>query len=456
VWLDNLLKDFIAFIQKNNFIITPSEKISILNAISQIDITNKKKLFSIFYSIIVKDKVELDKFTFLFDTFFENIDFQKKDNIEYKDNNSSNNSIIDTTLSSYKFNKYDYASSIKYFILNDNNRIDRLIRLAVSNLSSLDIQNMGNSFNQIKNSLSIDKLEDDIDLFKKELIKKGASSLEIDDIINKMIKNLKLFKKKIRLKLKEKLLEKNNTLNILAKKDTNIIDIENIDINILEKSAQKIVEKLKKKKKKRFKNSKRGTLNMRKTLNKSISYNQIPFQRVYKKQKQKQRKLIILADASDSVKKYSQIVLYFIYSLNIFFKNIKTFAFISDIEDVTNNFKENTSFSDSILNIINKGGNSDYNSSFDSILNNYSKDLDHDVILIVIGDGRNNYISADLTSLIKIQKKVKEIIWLNPDNKFFWNTADSNIELYQKVVDKIYQIRTIEDIESLSEEIIFK
>jgi len=450
VWLDNLLEEFFLFLKNNNFKVNTVEKILILKSISFIDITDKNQLFSAFYSIIVKNELDFDRFNYLFDIFFKTTDFKKKENIIYSDKNSSiNSSVINSILSSYKLSKYDYNSILKYFILSNEDKLNRLIRLAVSNLNNIDINNIGNSFNKVKNSLNIENLEDDIQIFKKELLNKGADSLEIDIIINKIMNNLKIFKKKIRISLKQKVLEHKIKTNTE-------IDINNLEINTLEEIAKNITDKLNKTKTKRYKKSSNGIIDIRKTLHKSVSYNQIPLKRIYKKQKIKKRNLIILADTSDSVIKYSRILLYFIYSLNKFFNDIKTFTFVSEIEEITEYFNNDNSFNEVISSIKNKGGNSDYNSSFELFSERYTSILNKNTIFIIIGDARNNYFPADFKNLIQIQKKVKDIIWLNPENKFLWDTSDSNMKLYKKVIKNIYQVKTIEDIKLFSEEIIFK
>lgn len=447
MWLDKLFKDFFLFLKKQKILLNTNDKILILKAITCIDILDKEQLYSLLSSFIAKNKAELDSFRKLFDIFFKNIDFKKKDNIEYNDINSSSSNILESVVSSYKFNKYNYGTTLKYFILNDKNRLDRLIRLAVSNLDSITINNQGNAFNQVKNSLNIEDLENDIKIFKNELQQKGASNIEINLIIDKIINNLKNFKKKIRIELK-----KESSIN----KKISEIEISNSEINILEDISKKIIDKLNKKKSKRYKKANRGILDIRKTVHKSVSYNQMPLKRIYKKQKKKKRNLIIFTDMSDSVKRYSQIILYFIYSLNKFFKTIKTFTFIADVEEITDVFNENLSFSDFFDKVSSKGGNSDYNSSFEIFLKKYGDNLNKNTIFIIIGDARNNYIETDLRSLILIQKKVKEIVWLNPEAKFLWGTSDSNINIYRKLINKIYQVKTIRDIERFSTEIIFK
>ena len=450
MWLDNLLEDFIIYLQNKNFIIPPENKILLVKAIKSIDITDKKQVFALTYSIIVKNKNELKIFTEIFSTFFDNLN--SKNNINYTSpkNLTENNSILDSVLSSYKLNKYTYNSRVKAFILNDENRLDRLIRLAVSNLNEININNFGLSFNQVKNTLNINQLEEDIKIIEKEL-KKHATNEEVEEIINKIMLKLKNFKKNIRIAVKT---------NAINNKNTHLeIDFNNnekIYWPSIETSAKKLIEKLKKKKSKRFKKSQRGILNIYKTLNKSVAYNHIPLKRYYKKKKLKKRELIIVADISDSVRKYSKMMLYYIYSLNTFFKEIKTFTFISEIKEITQNFNENKSFESIMTESLNEGGNSDYNSSFESFAKKHHSYFNKNVILIIIGDARNNYIPADLKNIIEIQKKVREIVWLNPDNKLFWNTTDSNMEDYQRIISSTFQIKTIKDIEKFSESIIFR
>jgi len=497
VWLDNLFDAFIEYIKNKNFILTPSDKILLFNSLNEINIINREEVFALCYSIIVKSKNEFLVFKELFDDFFANLyEDNPKNTYSESDGFIRNNSVLTSVLSSYKLNKYTYNSSVKAFILSDKNRLDRLIRLAISNLDEVTINNFGLSFNQVKSRLNINQLEEDIKIIKKEMLKKGASEAEVNEIINKIMQKLKNFKKNIRSTLKSRgdtmlspstnntmlspnnktmlspnnntMLSPNNNTNLSSNNKTNLSknnknnknnkknEKNEKDLIILENSAKKLVEKLKKKKSKRYKKSQKGILDINKTLKKSISYNHLPLKRYYKKQKLKKRELIIMADVSDSVRKYSKTILYYIYTLNTFFKDIKTFTFAADIKEVSESFKNNLSLDLIMTNFLDQGGNSDYNSSFESLASKYQSYFNKNVIFIIIGDARNNYISADLKNLINIQKKVKDIIWLNPDNKLFWNTTDSNMAVYQRVVYKSFQVKTIKDIERFTEDILFR
>jgi len=451
VWLDKLLDDFVLFIEKENFKINTNQKILIWKSLNEIRIVDEKKVFSVFSSIIVKNGNDFYDFKKVFKEFFKTTSLEQvKETYRDSEEKIYGNSFLNTVLSSYKLNKYNYNMSVKTFILNNKNRNDRLIRLAVSNLDKVSINNFGLSFNKLKQSLNLEDLENDILLFKSELKKTSASSSEIDEIINKIMSNLRQFKKNIRTSLKSVISSREPEF-----KKGIALDLALTDLSLIEESAKKLAEKFKNKKSKKVKKSNNGFINIKKTLNKSISYNGVPFERVLKKQKFKKRELIILVDLSDSVKKYSKLILYYIYSLNKFFNNIKTFTFISEAKDISDKFIAGASFEEISL-YLNEGGNSDYNSSFNSFNKNFTSSLNRNVIFIIIDDARNNYISPDLKDIIDIQKKVRDLIWLNPENRMFWNTTDSNMIEYQRVIKNSFQIRTLSDLEMFSKNIILK
>ena len=448
MFIKNILDGFFLFLEKNSFEITVNEKILLYKAISHIDISSEEEFKSALISILVKDFSKLDVFLYLYDSFFKIENFKKEENTIHEDLESSESiGVTESVLSSYKFKKYDYGATLKYLILNDKNRLNRLIRLAASNIDNVNISNSGMLFNRIKNSLNLNDLEEEIEGFKKELLEKGADKDDVDKVIEKIKNNLKEFKKKIRMEVKNKIK--------YSKSFDNGISIEQFDAKKLEEISGKIAEKLKKKKKNIYKKALNGKIDIKNTLYKSVGYDLVPMKPYYRKKKSKKRKLVIFADVSDSVRKYTQTVLYLIYSLNKFFKDIKTFVFTSEVLEISNLFVGKNSFEDIYSKLSLVGGNSDYNAAFDFFFNMFGEILDKNTVFVIIGDARNNYSFPDLKGILNISVKVKDIIWLNPESKFLWNSSDSNMGAYQKIVKKVYQIRTIKDMEMFSEEIVF-
>jgi len=439
VWLDNLVNNFLEYLSQNNFIISINERITIFEAIKLINITNREEVFSLFYTIIIKNRAKVDFFRVLFDIFFNHF---PEDNFI-----SQSSSIIEEgVLSRYKFNRYEYSSLLNYIVLNQQKNLNRLLHLAISSSNFSNHNSKGEMIKEIKNRVGIDNIEKDIDNFSKNLRKNGVSEERINQIEIDIRKELKSFKKLLRK-------EANNSIKIKENKNLNLkVVTDNFTYKEIDSSVKKLIEKLKLKNSTKFKNKNSGVINLKKIITYSVRYDMIPFKRFYKKKVPNKTNLIVLSDISDSMKDFSKIMMLFIYALHNNFKSISSFLFISEITEITdlmNHSDINIAISNALNNAnIDYNSNSDYNSSFEMFNQNYLLSIKNNSIVIIIGDAKNNYGLPAIDSLIELRKKVKKIIWLNPNSKFSWGVGDSDMLYYSKIIDESFSIQTIEDIEN--------
>lgn len=184
-------------------------------------------------------------------------------------------------------------------------------------------------------------------------------------------------------------------------------------------------------------------LNLHRTFRTNSMYENIPFQLQFKNQRRKRRNLIILCDMSESVRDSAFIMLTFINELSLLFKDVRSFAFINDITDITRIVKKRD-----IHNIIasilaggvpNLFGNSNYSISFHRFYDQYRGILRRDTIIIIIGDGRNNYNAPSTYHLKVIKRRVHRLYWFAPEPKRLWGTGDSLLQIYTQISDKAFQ-----------------
>ncbi|MBA59429.1 MAG: hypothetical protein CMQ40_09695 [Gammaproteobacteria bacterium] len=201
------------------------------------------------------------------------------------------------------------------------------------------------------------------------------------------------------------------------------------------KDVQEIVVKMAKKlvaiHSKRRKVFKRGQLDVRKTLRSNMQFNGILFNLKWKSKKVDRPKVICICDVSGSVSNYSRFLLMFLYSLAEILPKVRSFAFSSDLGEVTTLFEKNN-LEDAMAKTMRDYGNgsTDYGQMLEDFRSSILKDVNSRTTIIILGDARNNYGDPKSEILREMYDKAQRIIWLNPETRSSWSAGDSEMSKY--------------------------
>ncbi len=201
------------------------------------------------------------------------------------------------------------------------------------------------------------------------------------------------------------------------------------------KDVQQIVFKMAKKliaiHSKRRKTFKRGQLDVRKTLRNNMQYDGMMFDIKWKSQKVDRPKVICICDVSGSVSNYSRFLLMFLYSLAEVLPKVRSFAFSSDLGEVTQLF-ERSKLEDAMAKTMRDYGNgsTDYGQMLEDFKSHCMKDVNQKTTVIILGDARNNYGDPKSEILREIYDKAGRVIWLNPEPKSSWTVGDAEMKKY--------------------------
>ncbi len=201
------------------------------------------------------------------------------------------------------------------------------------------------------------------------------------------------------------------------------------------KDVQEIVFKMAKKlisvHSKRRKTTKRGQLDIRKTLRHNMQYDGMFFDLKWKASKVDRPKVMCICDVSGSVSNYSRFLLMFLYSLSEVLPKVRSFAFSSDLGEVTQLF-DNAGLEEAMARTMRDYGNgsTDYGQMLEDFNSHIMKDVDNKTTIIILGDARNNYGDPKSEILKEMYDKAKRVIWLNPEPKSSWTVGDAEMKKY--------------------------
>ncbi len=202
----------------------------------------------------------------------------------------------------------------------------------------------------------------------------------------------------------------------------------------------------------RRRQSPRGRIDPGRTMRRNMRFDGIPFAPVTVQRTEDKPRLVILADVSLSVRATARFTLHLVHGLQDMFGQVRSFAFVADLVEVTDLFADHTV--ERALGLIFGGdqldvdANSDYGTAFGTFLSDHASAVNRRSTVIVLGDGRGNGNDPNTEAFAEITRRARETIWLTPEPRYSWGLGACDLPRYAEFVDRI---RVVRDLTGLSE-----
>ena len=244
-------------------------------------------------------------------------------------------------------------------------------------------------------------------------------------------------------KLREEMLEK-----------TPLARIEMRDFKVMQELVRKLAKRLVSLHSRRRHVSRRGQLDVRRTIRRNIEYDGLMFDTVWKKVRVDRPKVIAVCDVSGSVAQVSRFLLLFLYSVAEVLPKVRAFAFSSHLGEVTSLFEQKP-VEQAVVEAINTYGmgSTDYGGALAELERLTLADIDQRTTVLILGDARSNYGDAGDRALRRIHERARRVLWLNPEPRAFWNSGDSEMHKLGACCDKVESCRTLKHLERVVSEI---
>lgn len=195
------------------------------------------------------------------------------------------------------------------------------------------------------------------------------------------------------------------------------------------------VKKLKEMSTLRFSASRKGGVDIRKTISRSGRTLGVPVEIVRRNRPPKKARIVTLCDVSGSVWSSARFMLSLLYSLQTCFARVKSFVFIDRPVEMTRVFEAhgaNAAIQRTLKDPrINYSARTDYGLTFQEFRDRHISELDKKTTLIIMGDGRSNYLNPREPVLEVLRERCRRLVWLNPEQQQFWGTGDSEMRRYR-------------------------
>jgi uncharacterized protein len=227
-------------------------------------------------------------------------------------------------------------------------------------------------------------------------------------------------------------------------------NVEHRNHRLIQEVVLKMAKRLAALHSRRKKVFKRGQLNVPRTLRHNMSYDGAIFDLHWKSVKVDRPKVFAICDVSGSVANYARFMLMFLYSLEEVMPKVRSFAFSSDLAEVTELFERN-GIEDAIAKTLRDyaGGSTDYGQAFTDFRKNCLDDVDNRTTIIILGDARNNYGDPRADILKEMYDRCKRLIWLNPEPRRSWFVGDAEMRRYMAYCHQAEECNSLAHLERI-------
>ena len=236
---------------------------------------------------------------------------------------------------------------------------------------------------------------------------------------------------------------------------TPLAAVDRRDYQRMNTLIRRMARKLASKYRARHKRTRRGHLDVRRTLRVNMAHDAILFKTVWKQKRIERPKVVVIVDVSRSVAAAAQFLLMFLYNLNEALSDLRSFAFSSSLVAVDDILNTN-GIEEAIPKVLDKIGfmSTDYGRALDDLKSEFADTIDRRTTVIILGDARSNYGDPRADVMRWINQRARRVVWLNPEPETFWGTGDSEMRRYRPYCHVAKTCRTIKDLERVVDDIL--
>jgi len=452
--------NFIEALKDAGIPISVSDKSDCFQAINTLGLKSRTQVKAAMASSLIKRSTYFDVFDELFSIYFPG---QDSDQIMKSGTGLLK---IATNEAAEAMSNEDFQDSLKNVLsVADLESMRAMASLSVSKFSKIDSSRPVGSSYYVYQTVRALGLEDVVDQLSDEISGSDATDFEKRLSIDQLKRISAEFRKLIEAEIRRRLVLAKDNPNILGVGEQTVVEDKSFiyasqqemrDIKkALAPMAQRMAVRLARKRKKSIS----GSVDIKKTIRSSLSNGGVPVDIKYKGKRPTKPQIFIVADISGSVASFARFTLYLIHGLSSQFSKVRSFVFIDGLDEVSHIF-ESADVNSAILRVSSEAdviwtdGHSNYGHALEVFNQKYVDEIDSKSTVIVLGDARNNYHETNSFVMKKISDKAKNLVWLNPEPKSYWDTGDSIISKYSEYCDQVYEVRNLRQLEKFVDSLV--
>ncbi|MCP3974845.1 MAG: VWA domain-containing protein, partial [bacterium] len=250
------------------------------------------------------------------------------------------------------------------------------------------------------------------------------------------------------------------TLRTPLLEDVDLMHATREELDRIEATVGPLARKLATRLAQRRRHGQKGRLDVRRTIRRSLQHGGVLLDPSFRPPRKSKPELVLLCDVSGSMATFARFTLQLTFSLAAQFSNVKVFAFVDALDDVTRFFGAGSDLGTALsrlsseAKIVWQDGHSDYGHALDDFVQDHLTKVTPRSTVLITGDARSNYRDPRVEALAEIAHRARALYWLNPEASRYWNTGDSIMARYAPYCDTVREVRTIRQLERFVEDLI--
>lgn len=461
--METRILEFAALLRRHGLRISPAESLDALSALAGTGLPSREVVKDVLRATMVKRAVDLQSFDELFDLYFSALGEAIRESTEQAAEAVSGSLAdyqdlleqLEDLLRRRQEGQGDELSELAQALLrHDDGTLERRIREAAEQVRGTPGRR-GKQEGQIGHALGeqlrlsevvreLEGLSDQLE----ELGIDGETAAKLRELIKRRLADLAdLIKRAARLEAARENPQPRDATGLKTLGEKSFYYLSEDEIRRMKEAVTRLAQRLKHVVSIKRTRAKRGTFDLQRTLRHNTQFGGVPFDVQFDRRKKNRPQIVVLCDVSDSVRNVSRFMLQFVYSLQDLYSKVRSFIFVSDVGEVTRLFEEheiNEAIDLSLRgDVINVFAHSDFGRAFKSFHRDHLAAINRRTTVIVLGDARNNYNLPHEWVLRDVQRKAKQVIWLNPENRTTWGFGDSEMDRYMVFCDVVEECRNL-------------
>ncbi len=221
------------------------------------------------------------------------------------------------------------------------------------------------------------------------------------------------------------------------------------ETDLLRKEVQRLVTQLRTRAALRRKRGSKGKFDSKGTIRANQRYGGVPVELKYKKRKLKPS-LVLLCDVSRSTENVVEFMLHLTHALHDQVSKMKSFAYYDRLVEVPNEVLESIRHNepeeafDTLRRMLPyRPYGTDLGSCLQTFYDQHLNAINGRTTLIILGDGRNNFNAPRLDLVKDLQRRVRKLVWFNPEQPREWGTGDSDMLEYAPLCNEVFAVRNL-------------
>ncbi len=233
--------------------------------------------------------------------------------------------------------------------------------------------------------------------------------------------------------------------------DTPFDALSEIEIGEVRRAVRRFVERLRGREEVRRRRARRGKLASGPTVRRAFRTFGVPVHPVHRAKKLRKPRLVLLCDISESVRGVARFLLEFSYLAQVLFEDARSFVFVSELGETTRLFRESP-ISEALAaayggRVVSVASNSNYGRVLRTFADRHMDLVDRRTTVVILGDGRTNYLDDGVDALARIFSRARSVLWLCPEPRASWGQGDSAMERYASKCKNVIEVRSARGLE---------